>query len=186
MTITKKEIAEIFNVSQRTIERLVQENVLIPESATRGKPQKFEVHESVKRYTSYLHDKGAAGQKDAETQRMEKERLTADLRYKEGRATITELEAQELQGKMHRSEDVAAFTEDLVYTIRGMMLALPGRLAIDAAAMTDPAEVSAFIRGEVYAILEELSRFEYDPEKYAERVRERRNWSGSSNDEEEG
>ena len=83
---------------------------------------------------------------------------------------------------MHRSEDVAHMTEDLIYTIRGMLLALPGRLAIDAANMSDPAEVSSLIRQEVYAIMEELSHYKYDAKKYEERVRQRLNWENSEHE----
>ena len=78
-----------------------------------------------------------------------------------------------MTGKMHRSEDVAAMTEDLVYAIRGSLLALPGRLAVDLADMDDPAEISEYIRREIYKVMDELSRYEYDPKKYDERVRER-------------
>ena len=47
---------------------------------------------------------------------------------------------------MHRSEDVAAMTEDLVYAIRGALMALPGRLAVDVCDVKTPAEVSEVIR----------------------------------------
>ena len=55
-------------------------------------------------------------------------------------------EADELQGKMHRSEDVAAMTTDLIYAIRGAMMALPGRLAVDVASANSPAEAAEIIR----------------------------------------
>ena len=82
---------------------------------------------------------------------------------------------------MHRSEDVAAMTEDLIYTIRGMLLALPGRLADDAHSAESSAETEAIIRKEVFSVMEALSRYQYDPQRYEERVRERRKWkSGES------
>ncbi len=34
-------------------------------------------------------------------------------------------------------------TEDLIYTIRGSLMALPGRLAVDVAAVATPAEAIA-------------------------------------------
>lgn len=64
---------------------------------------------------------------------------------KASKATIAKLEADELKGTMHRAEDVAALTEDLVYTIRGALNALPGRLAVDVAAVSTPAEASEVI-----------------------------------------
>lgn len=97
------------------------------------------------------------------------------------------MEMQELQGKMHRSEDVAAMTEDLIYTIRGALIALPGRLAVDVAATSTAAEAAEVIRKEVHKVMRELAAYRYDPEKYEERVRQRRDWetaSGRDDDDE--
>lgn len=77
---------------------------------------------------------------------------------------------------MHRSEDVAAMTSELIYTIRGALMALPSRVAINAAALSDPAEVAEYMRGEVNQVAEEIAMFRYDPAKYEARVRERRAW----------
>lgn len=86
---------------------------------------------------------------------------------------------------MHRAEDVQAFTSDLIYTIRSSLMALPGRLAMDAAAAQTPADASACIKREVYKVMRELSQYKYDPEKYADRVRERMDWTGNGDDDEE-
>ena len=95
---------------------------------------------------------------------------------KASKAQIAKMEADELRGKMHRSEDVAAMTEDLIYTVRGSLMALPGRLAVDVAATATPAEAAEIIRKEVHALMRELANYQYDPQKYEERVRERRKW----------
>ena len=77
---------------------------------------------------------------------------------------------------MHRSEDVELVITNLVYLIRSMLIALPGRLAVDVAPVQTAAEASVIIRNEVYKILEELSKFQYDPEEFARMVRERERW----------
>ena len=123
----------------------------------------------------------SAEEKKAESA-AEKEKQEAEISIKKAKAIITVLEAKELQGKMHRSEDVAAMTEDLIYNIRSMLLALPGRLAVDVASTQDPAEAAEIIHREVYKIMEELSNYKYDPKKYEERVRERRSWDVESGD----
>ena len=87
-----------------------------------------------------------------------------------------------MQGQMHRSEDVEKMTQQLIYTIRGMMIALPGRLAVDVAGVDDAAEASVIIRREVNAILDELSNFKYDPDAYAQLVRERQKWTVNDED----
>ncbi|MCD8323184.1 MAG: hypothetical protein LUC89_09925 [Oscillospiraceae bacterium] len=96
---------------------------------------------------------------------------------KKAKARRAEIETAELEGRMHRSEDVEALTEDLIYAIRGALLALPGRLAVDVVNTASPAEAADVIRKEVYAVMTELSSYQYDPEKYAERVRDRQKWN---------
>jgi len=97
---------------------------------------------------------------------------------------MAELELMELEGKMHRSEDVEAMTTDLILNIRSMLLALPGLLAVDLAEISNPAEVSERIKEAVYDILEELSNYKYDPKEYQKRVRERQGWENEQEDEE--
>ena len=74
---------------------------------------------------------------------------------------------------MHRADDVALIAQDWFYAMRGMIIALPGRLAIDVANLTDPNEVSERIRQEAYLIMEEMANYQYDPKKFEELVRER-------------
>lgn len=112
--------------------------------------------------------------------KQEKAKAAADVTMKIAKANIAKAEADELQGKMHRSEDVAAMTTDLIYAIRGAMMALPGRLAVDVAAAQSPAEAAEIIRREVNKAMRELSNYRYDPKKYEERVRERRAWEADS------
>ena len=101
---------------------------------------------------------------------------TAEAQLKASKAKIAKLEAQELEGKMHRSEDVAAMTEDLIFEIRGALIALPGRLAVDVAACGSAAEAADVVRREVNLVMGELANYQYAPQKYAERVRERMRW----------
>ena len=111
--------------------------------------------------------------KSPEIEKAEAERMQAESSLKKSKATIAALQALEMTGKMHRAEDVASMTEDLVYTIRSALLSLPGRLAVELSEKSDPAEISDCIRGEIYKVMAELSRYSYDPSKYEERVRER-------------
>ncbi len=95
------------------------------------------------------------------------------------------MELKEIRGEMHRSEDVEAMTTDLVFTIRSMILALPGRLAIDLAPLNKPAEISERIKQEVNEVLLELSNYKYDADAYRKRVRERQGLSDLLKDDDE-
>ena len=117
--------------------------------------------------------------------KLEKTKKTADVTLKASKARIAKMEADELQGKMHRAEDVAAMTEDLVFTIRSSLNAMPGRLAVDVAAVSSPAEAAEVIRREVHKVMRELAGYHYDPKKYEERVRARQNWSAGGRDDDD-
>lgn len=135
----------------------------------------FEIVTTGKEYCDFMESKRS--KLDAEDEKLEKVKRKADATLKASKAKIAQAEAKELSGQMHRSEDVAAMTSELIYTIRGALMALPSRVAINAAALSDPAEVAEYIRTEVNQIAEEIAMFRYDPAKYEARVRERRAWA---------
>jgi len=97
--------------------------------------------------------------------------------YKRHKADITELELAELKGNMHAANDVFDVTCDLILAIRSRLLALPGQLAVDVAEVKTAAETSKVIALAVNDILEELAGYQYDPEEYSKRVRERQGWN---------
>ena len=106
------------------------------------------------RETEAKYGKGSfVAKMGAEAVKQMLQELDLDKLSEELKATIAKLEAEELKGTMHRAEDVAALTEDLVYTIRGALNALPGRLAVDVAAVSTPAEASEVIRKEVSKVM---------------------------------
>lgn len=158
------ELATVLGISASRVYQLAKDGII--SNSRRGH---YRLSESVQQYIAFLT-------RDKEDNPQDQERQKAEVSIKKAKAIINVLEAQELQGIMHRSEDVAAMTEDLVYTIRGMLVALPGRLAVDVASVGTPAEAAELIRKEIFKIMAELSNYRYDPQKYEERVRERRDW----------
>ena len=171
-----EELAKLFGLSGQSINQLTRDGVIKRHTTPAGK--RFNVVESIQAYTRYLRDKIKSKAENGIPADKEQEKFDAEVRIKQAKAQVAELEAQELQGIMHRSEDVAAMTEDLIYTIRDSLLALPGRLAVDVAGSSSAAEASEIIKREVYTVMEILAGYHYDPEKYEERVRERMDWSG--------
>jgi len=105
-----------------------------------------------------------------------KARNDAEISFKKAKAIKAGLEAKELMGKMHRADDIEYLVSELLFSMRNMILALPGRLAIDMSNISDPAEASERIHAEVCLLLEEMTNYKYDAKKYEELVRERLNW----------
>ena len=166
--VSPAELAAVLRLSGRRVRQLTEDGVL----RKNGSGQ-YALIENVQLW----HLSATAQPVDEEDIKLEKARRKSDVQIKASKAMIAKLEAEELRGTMHRAEDVAAITEDLVYTMRGALMALPGRLAVDVAACSTPAEASEVIRKEVHKIIRELAEFHYDPKKYEERVRERRSWA---------
>lgn len=174
-------VATLFNLSERRVQQLAKDGI-IDGKKVEGVYQ-FDLLPTVRKYIAYLSDK--ANGRDQKNRKTEEEKLAAEADLKRAKADMAELQLKELRGQMHRSEDVEAITTDLVYTIRSMIIALPGRLAVDVAAVDTAPEASEIIRRECYAVLEELSNYKYDPEEYAKRVREREGWKEATDDGDE-
>lgn len=170
--VTPAELACVLGVSGRYIRQMAEDGLLEKVGG------RFVLCDAVASYVGSLKKEKTASKQDDDKQAVE-------LRIKRAKATMAEMEAKELQGKMHRSEDVVAMTEDLVFCIRSMLVALPGRLAVDAVRAETAAEASDIFRKEIHAIMSELANYKYDPQKYEERVRERRRWGSLAGCEDE-
>ena len=179
--VDAKVIATLFGLTVRRIQQLTQDGIIKTEQV--GRQRRYDLLDTVRRYIAYLQDKCNSKGGNKDDTGNESRKLKADADIKEMKAAIAEMELQELKGEMHRSEDVEAMTTDLVFTIRSMMLALPGRLAIDLAPISKPAEISERIKQEVHAILLELSNYAYDTDAYKKRVRDRQGWGEITKDD---
>lgn len=167
--VTTRELAEVFGVTIARISQLRKDGVLSGE----GSPLKYDLPASVQAYVSWAVDSAKA--RKPEDVDAERKKLQAEADYKEAKARQEELKLAELEGRMHSAEDVEAATTQLVYAVRSAMLAMPGRIAVDVVGKT-AAEASEIVRREVFAALESLSEYEYDPKAYADMVRERKGW----------
>lgn len=174
-------IAKLFGVTERRVQQLAKDGII---PVAQQRPYKFDLLPTVQSYIKHLSDKAnGKEQKSTDTVQAEADKLRAEADLKQSKAKIADMQLKELEGKMHRSEDVEAMTNDLVYTVRSMIMALPGRLAMDVVQLTNANEASALIRSECYKILNELAGYKYDPEAYQRRVRDREGWSATLEDE---
>ncbi|MBO5863111.1 MAG: hypothetical protein J6Q59_02455 [Paludibacteraceae bacterium] len=168
-------IAKLFGVTDRRVQQLAKEGII---PSAQQKPYKFDLLPTVQAYIKYLSDKANGKEaKSTDTVQAESDKLRAEADLKRSKADIADMQLKELEGKMHRSEDVEAMTNDLVYTIRSMIMALPGRLAMDVVQVKTASEASALIRAECNNLLDSLAEYKYDPEAYQRRVRDREGWS---------
>jgi len=165
-------LANYFGLSIRRIQQLASEGIF-PYTKEKG-IYYFDVPVVIKKYISYLQD--CLQKRTKNTEEQERQKLDAEIRLKEARASMVELELNELKGKMHRGEDVEALFEDVAATTKSLLMALPGKLAIDISKINTPAEASERIEKDVFQILNELAEYEYSSEFFSARVQEREGW----------
>jgi hypothetical protein len=92
---------------------------------------------------------------------LDEQKLQAEVKYKKAKARKAELEANELEGKMHRSEDVEVLYSLLIWSARNMLEALPARTAALITGNKTTAEIQTILEEEVKRSLIELKTVDY-------------------------
>lgn len=172
-------IAKIFGVTTRRVEQLKTEGIIKGE----GRPTRYDLLPTIQAYIKYLSDKANGREKKDSLDKLEKQRMEEEVKIKRAKAKKAELELKELEGQMHRAEDVQAVMGDFAMSVRSALLAMPGQLAVDIVKTTDAAQAAELIRLTVCGVLDDLAAYEYDPEEYARRVRERQGWQDGHHDD---
>lgn len=175
-TVSLSELAVVLHITSKRIRELVEEGVIV----LTGK-NAYPLAGSVQAYINYTKRR-LPNEDDV---KLEKMKRTAEAQLKASKAKVASLEASELSGKMHRSEDVMKLTEDMLYAFRSGLIALPGRLAVDVVHCTTAAQAAEVIKKEVHKLMREMADYHYDESRYEEAVRERMRWEyGGTEDDE--
>lgn len=180
--VTAQVLAKLFKKSTRRIEQLKAEGVI----KGHGKPTKYDLLPTVQAYIEYLEAKAYGKEQKQATAELEEQKLRAEVEIKQSKAKAAQMELKELQGKLHRAEDVEAITTDHVLFLRSMLMAMPGKLAVDLSGTHTAAEQAERVKQEVYYILSNLADYRYDPEEYKKRVMERQGWESRREDDGDG
>ena len=174
------DLCSLLGVSKQYIGQLVAAGTLTREMNDNG--SFFNLMDTVKEHLDSLSEKS---KKSESEKKLDKAKMAAEVKLKVAKAAMAELQAKEVSGKMHRSEDVQVFTQELIDTVKNALLSLPGRLAVEVSLCDTAEECSVLIKEAVRDILSELSEFDYDPEKYEALVRERQNMDEKVEDDSE-
>ena len=179
--VTTKVVANFFKRTERRIQQLTQQGILPAVKRTK-EGNLYDLPKTMIAYIHYLQE--IVDNRSKSTEEQEKQRLDAEIKLKEAKAEIAQLDLKELKAEMLRAEDVQAFIEDLAATTKSLLLALPGRLAMDLKPAETTAEKSEIIEGAIFEVLNQLSEYEFSVEFYKKRVAERSGRSVNNDDEE--
>ena len=163
--VSSSVIAEQLGISRRTVTRLATSGVLTSEKDDRGHFI-FDSAVAAEEYEAYI------GGSDDDGVDWNVENKKADTRNKTIKGDMLQLELDEMKGRYHRSEFVEDAINDLVFAVRSHIIALPGKLGPTVAGISDVALCVDAIKRECNAVLEDLARYEYNPEHFRERLRD--------------
>lgn len=169
-------IAKIYGSDVRRIQQLNAQGVIHGE----GRPAMYDLIPTIQALFAYQRQliQGQRGNPEAEKQ--ESAKRAADIRIKNARAKMAEMEQQQLAGSLLLASDVEAITTDHVLFFRSILLGLPGKLAVDLAGDHTAAEQAQVVQREVNSILDALANYKFDPAEYERRLKERRGWDGTA------
>lgn len=151
--ILTSDLAAIVGKSSRRIRQLTAEGTL--KQSNRGK---FILGDAVQQFIEHVE----GGRKEDDKPRLIDEK-TEHERIKKEKAA---LELAELQGKLHKSEDVEAVMNDMLGAFRQRIRAIPMRLAPELVAEGDLNVIKGKIAAALDEALAELA--DYDPELFRE------------------
>lgn len=163
-TTDQASLARILGFTARRIAQLAQDGVIVPIS--RGK---YSVADSIQRYIRYI-TKDAVKDEDIQ---IEKQKRIAEADLKKHKAEMAELQLKQMKLQLYDAEDIEAVISDIIYSFRSNLMAMPGRLAVELVGIETAAEMSKIILAEVSRILEDLSRYQYDPKVFRDRMNAR-------------
>lgn len=179
--VSKATIGKLFGLSTRRIEQLKADGIINGQ----GRPTRYILDDTVQAYVKHLSDKATNRLKNQSTEELEQEKLAHDVQIKKAKAAMEALKAAELAGDMYNAADIEAVHTDMLFAVKAALDALPGRVAMDVAKAKTAAEAEKIVRREVHLIEEDLAGYQYDPDVYAQRLRERIGWKESFNDDAE-
>lgn len=176
-----KHIANLFRRDVSSIQKLTKQGILPAVTKTKDGNQ-YDLPKTMLAYIYYLQ--GIVDNRSKTTEEQEIQRLDAEIRLKEAKAEIAQLDLKELKAEMLRAEDVQAFIEDLGATTKSLLTGLPNRLAMDLPNESIAAERAEIIEEAVFEILNQLTEYEFSVDYYKKRVAERNGRSVDNGKEE--
>lgn len=181
---TSAQLSPILGLGAKRVQQLAQDGIIDTVETPKGR--RYDLVQTATKYIHFLDEKLKNKEKGETNAALESEKLSAEVRIKTARAEAAELNLSELRGKMHRAEDVEAITTDHVLFLRSMLLAVPGKLAVDMSNLKTAAEMAECMESEMHYILNSLADYRYNPDEYKKRVMEREGWDNRREDDMDG
>lgn len=172
-TVTTGQLASLFGVNVRTIQRLTKDGVL---PVISSRPYIYDTLDAVLRYIRYLNNRVENETRDEAYNRAEFEKLRAEANLRMTQDKRARYELRQLRAVMHNAADVENMTADLIQAVTEKLEALPDRIGPIWQPRKSAAEYSQEIETACFDMLNELAcyNFEERTEEQARRDREQK------------
>lgn len=132
-------IANLFGVSVRRVQQLVQEGIISTTKTKQG--TRFDKTETIQRYIQYLSGK-AHGKSKTETEaKLKEQKLRAEVALKESQGELHRLRTEIAAGNYISIEEVKLDYSRFFLSFKKFAMSLPSKLAGRLSGFVDPVEV---------------------------------------------
>lgn len=168
-TMTSDNLATLFGVSPRTIQRLTKDGIL---PAVSSHPYKYDPLTVVRVYVSYLQRRVEEQEKREGMQHAEFEKLRAEANIKMTQDRRARYELKQLRGNMHDGFSVDDMNADMMRVIQEEVEEIPDRVGEKWRPGQNSMQYADIIKRAAFDALNRLADYEFDPQE-AERRRKR-------------
>ena len=155
--MTEFDLAECLGLSDRRIRQLAQDGIVV--KSRRGR---YDVKQSVRGYIEFMKQQEKS--KGDNLEKLKISREAEGLMHDRLRKRKTELQVQEMEKKLHKSEDVEFFWNAMIITAKSRITAIPVKCSPLLVGIEDRKEIQAILKREIADVLNELA--EYDVDKF--------------------
>lgn len=152
MEVNTQTLAECLGVTKRMVSKLAEDGII--ERIGRGK---YDLGECVKAYIEFrISGVKNKGPRSLDSIKAEHEVL---------KMRKTELALRQIEGKLHRADDVKRFWTSMAAAVKSRLLAIPVKVTPEVAGLEDRAEIQKILSREIADALNEIA--DYDPAEFA-------------------
>lgn len=132
-------IAQLFGVSVRRVQQLVQEGVIQTVQTSEGR--RFELAPTIQKYIKYLSDKAYGKSKSEAEAQLKEQKLRAEVALKESQGELHRLRTSIAAGEYISVEEVKIDYSRFFVSFKKFAMAIPSKLAGRLSGFVDPVEV---------------------------------------------
>ena len=115
-----KFIATFFGRTERRIQQLTKEGILPAAKRNAKEGNLYDLIPTIQRYIKYQNE--IIDNRSKSTEEQERDKLDAEIRLKQAKADVAQIELRILKAEVLRAEDVQTFVEDLAATTKSLLM----------------------------------------------------------------